>query len=80
MFYLVVRYMLRSLYLQEDIPRYPVYGRLGGPQSRYGRYSDVQNLLALPETEPRFLDRPNHSPVAVPTENSQLLPNNHTVL
>jgi hypothetical protein len=33
-------------------PRYPLYRRLGGPQSRSGRYGEEKNSQPLPELEP----------------------------
>jgi hypothetical protein len=36
-------------------PRYPLYRRLGGPQSRSGRYGEANIPLPLPGIEPRLL-------------------------
>jgi hypothetical protein len=43
---------------------YPLYRRLGGPQSRSGRYGEEKNLLPLPRIETRLLGRLG----AIPTE------------
>jgi hypothetical protein len=55
-------------------PRYPLYRRLGGPQSRSGRYEKEKNRLPLPEIELRLLGRLIRSLVAIPTELSWLPP------
>ena len=34
-------------------PRYPLNRRLGGPDSRYGRFGEGNNLFPLPGFEPR---------------------------
>jgi hypothetical protein len=36
-------------------PRYPLDKRLGGPQSRCGRFAEQTNLLPLLGLEPRFV-------------------------
>jgi hypothetical protein len=38
----------------ESIPQYPLYKRLGGPQSQSGRYGEERNLLPLPEIDAFF--------------------------
>jgi hypothetical protein len=51
------RYMFsftpRPLYLRGKCPRYPLYRRLGGPQSQSGRCGVEKNLLPMPGIEPR---------------------------
>jgi hypothetical protein len=42
----------RPLYPQEKGPRYPLDGRVGGPQSRYGRGGEEKNSQPLPVFEP----------------------------
>jgi hypothetical protein len=42
-------------------PRYPSYGRLGGPHSRSWCYGEGKNLLLLRGIEPRPLCRPTRS-------------------
>jgi hypothetical protein len=60
---------LRPLYPRGKSPRYELYRRLGGPQSRSGSYEVEKNILALPENEPR---PSNQQPVTIPTELSWL--------
>jgi len=36
-------------------PRYPLNRRLGGPQSRYGRFGEKTNFLHMLGFEPRFV-------------------------
>jgi hypothetical protein len=57
---LVVSFTFRSLYTM-----YLLHRRLGGSQSRSGRYGVEKNLLPLPRIDPR-LSIP--LPVAIPTE------------
>jgi hypothetical protein len=40
-------------YLRGKSIRYPVGGRLGGPQSRPGRFGVEDDHLSLPAVEPR---------------------------
>jgi hypothetical protein len=47
---------------------YPLCRKQGWPQSLSEPYGEERNLLSLQEIEPRFLDRPTHSPVTIPTE------------
>jgi hypothetical protein len=49
-----------------------MYRRLGGPQERAGCYGGVENLLALPGVEYRFVGCTTRSLVATPTESSNL--------
>jgi hypothetical protein len=49
-------------------PRYPLYRKLRGPQSRSGSCEEKKNLLPLPGSEPRFLGRPARSPGAIRAE------------
>jgi hypothetical protein len=48
----VVNFTLRSIYLRGNRPQYELYRRLGGSQSRSGRYGEKRNV-ALPEFEPQ---------------------------
>jgi hypothetical protein len=43
-----------QLYPRENRPQYPLYKRMGGPQSRFGRYREEKNLLPLLGTEIRI--------------------------
>jgi hypothetical protein len=45
-----------ALYLRGKDPRYPLYRRLGGPQSWSGHRNYRKNPLPLPGIEPRSLD------------------------
>jgi hypothetical protein len=47
----VISFMLLPLYPQENFPRSPLDGRLGGPQIPSGRCGEERNL-ALPGIEP----------------------------
>jgi hypothetical protein len=47
-----------ALYLREKDPRYPLYRRLGGPQSRSGHRSYKKNPFPPPGIEPRSPGRP----------------------
>jgi hypothetical protein len=49
-------------------PQYSLYRRLGGPHSTYGRYGED----SLPGIEPRLLDRPALSLIAISTELTRL--------
>jgi len=49
----VVSFTYRSLYSRGNIPRYPLYRRLGGPQSWYGRGGEEKISLSLPGIETR---------------------------
>jgi hypothetical protein len=40
----------------------------GGPQSRFERFGEENNLLPLPDIEPRLLGRPVRSLVTMPSE------------
>jgi hypothetical protein len=40
----VVSFTPRPLYPRERAPRYPLYRRLGGPQSRSGQHGEVKIL------------------------------------
>jgi hypothetical protein len=53
-------------------PQYPLCRRLGGPQSQSGRYEEEKCFLPLKGIEPRFIDSPTCSLVAIPTEVCQL--------
>jgi hypothetical protein len=52
---------------QGKSPRYPLDRRLGGPQSRYGRCGEEENLAPAGNRTPAV------QPVAIPTELSRLL-------
>jgi hypothetical protein len=54
------------------LPRYPLYRRLGEPQSRPKRYGKEKNILSLPGIEPWFLGHMACSPIATPTVPSRL--------
>jgi hypothetical protein len=62
---LVISFTPLPLYPQGKSLRYPLYRKLGGPQSQSGRYGE-ENNLTLPGIEPC---------VTKPTELSRLLPN-----
>jgi hypothetical protein len=68
----VVSFTPLPLYPIGNSPRYPLYRRLGGPQSWSGCYARMKIPLPLPGTEPRFLGRSAHSLVAILTELPQL--------
>jgi hypothetical protein len=57
-------------FLRGNSPQYPVDIRLGGPQRRSERRGEEENLLLLPEIEPR---PSSPQPVTIPTELSRLL-------
>jgi hypothetical protein len=54
----VVSFTLSPLHPCGNSLWYPLYRRLGGPQSRHGSYIEQKNLLPLPEIELRLLSRP----------------------
>jgi hypothetical protein len=49
----VVSLTSRPLYAQGNRPWYPLNGRPGGSQSRFGRFGEERNLSPLPRLEPR---------------------------
>jgi hypothetical protein len=51
-----------------NCPPCQLYRRLGGSQSRSGRYGEERNLLPLPGIEPQFLNRSAHSLIAILTQ------------
>jgi hypothetical protein len=53
-------------------PQYPLYRRLGRPQSRSVPNREEKNFLPLPGIEPRFLGCPSRTLVDIPTELSVL--------
>jgi hypothetical protein len=55
------RHAPAALYPRGKDPRYPLYRRLGGPQSRSGHRGYRNNSLSLPGIEPRSLSRPARS-------------------
>jgi hypothetical protein len=55
------RHAPAALYPREKYPRYPLYRRLDGPQSRSGHRGYRKNPLPLPEIEPRLPCRPVRS-------------------
>jgi hypothetical protein len=61
-----VNFTLRSLYPWGNSFRYQLYRRLGGPQSRSGRYWEEKNLTLAGIWTPAV------QPVAIPTELSRL--------
>jgi hypothetical protein len=65
-------FTLLPLYFLWNSPRYPLYRRLGGPQSWSGRYVEEKNLLPLAGIQPRLLGCPVRSLVPIPTELSWL--------
>jgi hypothetical protein len=67
------RQCLASLYLRGNDPRYPLYRRLGGPQSRSGHRGYRKNPLPLSGIEPRSTGRPVCSQDTTLTELPQLL-------
>jgi hypothetical protein len=62
-----------QLDLQGNWERYPLYRRLGGPQSRSERCGVQKHLLPLPGIESRFLCRPARNPNVMPSEPLRLL-------
>jgi hypothetical protein len=48
---LMVIFTAPSIYPQGNSPRYPLYRRRGGSQSRYGNYGKEINLLSMPRIE-----------------------------
>jgi hypothetical protein len=55
------RHAPAALYPRGKDPRYPLYRRLGGPQSRSGHRGRRKNPLPLPGIEPRSPGRPARS-------------------
>jgi hypothetical protein len=55
------RHAPAALYPREKDPRYELYRRLGGPQSRSGQKGYRKNPLSLPGIEPRSPGRPARS-------------------
>jgi hypothetical protein len=49
-------------------PRYPLDGRLDGPENRSGRGSEEKNSQPPPGIEPYNPDRPARGLVTIPTE------------
>jgi hypothetical protein len=58
-----------SLYLREKRPQYPIYMRLGGPQSRPRSCGGETNLLPLPRVGPRT----SSTTIAITTKLSRIL-------
>jgi hypothetical protein len=56
----VVNFTPRPLYPRGKSPRYPLERRLGGPQSRSGRFGEVK-ILDPTGLELRLLGRPARS-------------------
>jgi hypothetical protein len=63
-----ISFMPLQFYPRGNTPRYPLYRRLGRPQSRSGCYGEYKNLLPLPGIESRLLCRPTPSLVTIATE------------
>jgi hypothetical protein len=63
--------MSRQLHASVALPRYPLYRRLGGPQSRPGCSGEEKNLFPLPGIESRLLGRPAPMLCAIPAELSR---------
>jgi hypothetical protein len=63
-----------QLHAPATLPRYPLYRRVGGSQSRSESYREERerDLLPLPGIEPLLLDPPACSLVAIRTELSRL--------
>jgi hypothetical protein len=57
----------------ETAPWYLLHRRLGGTQSRSGRYGEKKNSCPLPRTEPRLLGRPASSVLSIQTELTQIV-------
>jgi hypothetical protein len=53
---------------RKEPPRTHCYVRLGGSQNRTERYGEEKNPFPLPAIKPRFLGRPAHRLVSIPTE------------
>jgi hypothetical protein len=68
----VVTVMPLSIYLRGNSALYPSDKKLCGPQSLCGCYGEEKNRLSIAGMEPRFLCRPAHSIVAIPTGISRL--------
>jgi hypothetical protein len=66
-----VSFTLLPLYFRGNSPEYPLYRRLGGPQSRFGRFWEANNLLPWLGIESRLLGRPTRRLVAIQTELSR---------
>jgi hypothetical protein len=72
----VVSFTLRPLYPWGNRPRYTLDRRLGGPQSRSGRYGEYKNLissagyrtLAVHSVARRYTDWPIRTPVCKRTD------------
>jgi hypothetical protein len=68
----VVSFKPLALYSQGNNAPVPiVYRRLGGPQSRSGRYGEEKNPFPVPGIDSRYLGRPCLSLVTIPTELSR---------
>jgi hypothetical protein len=73
----VVSFTLLPHCLWESSLRYPLYRRLGGPQSRSCRYRGETNLLPLPEMKARLLDRLARCLITIPSYPSGCLSYNY---
>jgi hypothetical protein len=67
----IYSFMLLPLYPQGKSPRYPLDMRLGGPQSRSGRYGEVKILDHIGTRTPTPRSS-SPQPVVIPTELSRL--------
>jgi hypothetical protein len=68
----VFSFMPLPYYLWGHSSWYSLYRRLGGLQSRSGRFGEEKNCFPLPGIESLYLGSPARSSVAVPSELSQL--------
>jgi hypothetical protein len=59
------------LYPRGNSSHYPLYRRLGEPQSGSERYGEDKNLLMLLGIEPRLLSRPARVLISIQTEQSR---------
>jgi hypothetical protein len=64
----VVSFTLLPFYLSGNSARYPLYRRLGRPQSPSGRYGEEKFYYPIPRIEPRIIGRSDSSLIAMPTE------------
>jgi hypothetical protein len=64
----VVSFTLLPLYPWGNSLQYPLYWKLGGPQSQSGHCEEEKNLLPLQGVKSQLLGHPAHILVTIPTE------------